>query len=535
MLMREQPDQARLGFEALYYDELLHKVNPYGDVGIITLWSPYRTVSRKLQSISESILDPDSSRVAVVANLYGDGLQAMLANLLYNPQIRHLIALGESLGLATCAEIEAFLSQGLEETTMLGSPLQRIVGTERVFPSIEGFDADLLRERLSFRYLGKLSNPELPAALLDLLSHLPTHPRGEARIQTELPMSVAADYTYKPSQISSHSVSRPHPLDCWEELVVRAVRFGHTVELKNGPRLELLNAKAVIVEPKLESPEVLAKYGFSLERFMAYQARILDPQLPGGISYTYGNRLRGYFDQGSGGHDTLATMISRLKEDIQSRQAYVTLWDSSKDLQESEQSATAPCLVSLFFRYSEGGLTLSATYRSHNLLTAWLENVYGLMAIQKHVAEQVGVPVGSITVFSQSLSVDPRNPRYGLAKSIDEGWTRDMDLDRESGKYSLREDPCGYFVVTVDQEQECLIAEHRFGGVLIKRYQADKAQKIEQAVIGDMAVSLVSHALWLGRELNAKEQILQQKIKAKRALAAASGPDGPRQPEGGRG
>jgi hypothetical protein len=40
-----------------------------------------------------------------MSNLYGDGLHQMLRNLLYNPQIRHLIAIGEDLGLATNMEI----------------------------------------------------------------------------------------------------------------------------------------------------------------------------------------------------------------------------------------------------------------------------------------------------------------------------------------------------------------------------------------------------------------------------------------------
>src|ERR1700754_2172822 len=108
------------GFEALYFDDLLHHVNPEGDVGLLTLWTPYEAARRKLQDVAPELLDPFRSRVAVVANLYGDGMFAMFCNLLYNPQVRHLVALGQDLNLPTGDEIAAFLERGLEDADLLG-------------------------------------------------------------------------------------------------------------------------------------------------------------------------------------------------------------------------------------------------------------------------------------------------------------------------------------------------------------------------------------------------------------------------------
>jgi thymidylate synthase len=185
----------------------------------------------------------------------------------------------------------------------------------------------------------------------------------------------------------------------------------------------------------------------------------------------------------------------------------VSLWHNAGDLGEGDGGK--PCLTTLFFRRSEGRLTLTATYRSHNLLTAWLENVYGLMAVQAHVAERAGMEPGPIAVLSHSLTIDPSNPRIGLARSLADGWDNDDDLDAASGKYSLREDPHGYFVVSADPGRGAIVAEHRYGGVLVKRYEARRAVTIERQVAADMAVSLVSHAMWLGHELTAKERELR--------------------------
>ena len=517
----------KLAFEPLYYADRLHHINPSGDVGIITLWSPFPAVKRTLETAWPSIFDTSHSRVAVVSNLYGDGMYAMFCNLLFNPQIRHLVAVGEDLGLPTCSEIEAFLEGGLEDTLMLGKEMKRIKGTERLFPAIAEFDESRLRANLSFRYLGKLSRNYLSADLKAYLNELPRSSAAMSfrRLRVNIPVPSAEDYLYRPSEVTAHQVIRGRPLDCWEELVVRGMRFGRPVTLRDGPRLELLNTKAVITAPARESEEVLAKFGFSLERLLEYQRRVIQPEFPGEVQYTYGNRLRGYFLQEDGSTDTLQTTIDGLRLDRETRRAYVSLWDTSMDLATVHKGAecSAPCLTSLFFRYSDGCLSLSATFRSHNLLMAWLENVYGLMAIQRYVADAVDIPIGPITVVSHSLAIDPRSTRYELAQHIVDGWKRDDDIDRITGKRSLREDPNGYFVVTVDKDQGCIVAEHRFNGVLIKQYRARRAIRIEREIIGDMAVSLVSHALWLGRELASKEQILYGRSRMRDRRGGSAG------------
>jgi thymidylate synthase (methanogen type) len=485
-------------------------VNPHGDVGLLTMWSPLDTVARKLGEVAPELLDGDSSRIAVIANLYGDGMLAMFCNLLFNPQIRHLVAIGEDLGMSTKDEIEAFLEHGLVDAEMLGMPVKRVPDTERVFPPLPGFDAATLGARLSFRYLGKLSRPGLGDDLRQTFLELSTSPSPSEsdRLKVVIPEDTDS-YSYKPSEVAGHQVVRARPLDCWQELVVRTMRFGRPVSLRKGTRLELLNAKVVVTEPQAESGEALSEFGFDLDRFRRYQRTILEPGLPEDVDYTYGNRIRGYFQVGDGGTDALAVAVELLRDDPETRRAYMTLWDMEHDL---EDGGAKPCLTTVFFRRVEGRLTLTATYRSHNLLTAWPENVYGLMAIQAHVAERVGMEAGPITVLSNSLGINPASPRYELAKAIERSWTTDDDFNRQTRKYSLREDPNGYFVVTtgVDaNEKPVIVAEHRFGGVLVKRYEAERAVTIEREVAADMAISLISHAMWLGRELTLKERSLR--------------------------
>ena len=501
-----------LTFIPLHHGDRLDMVNPAGDVGVITLWSPVRTARRKLDAISPAILDPAAGRVAVVANLYGDGMYAMLCNLLFNPQITQLIALGEDLGLPTAAELRAFLSEGLEDAAVLGAPLRRVRGTDRLFPVDDAFDAARLQRTVGLTELGALSAPDLGPRLLAALRDLPVAAPAaeEDRRRGDLPDATLPPGSRRPSDVAAHQVVRRRPLDCWTELVVRGVRFGRPVELRNGPRLELLNARAVITDPHEESPEALARHGIQPERLAAYQDAILQPQLPDAIAYTYGNRLRGHFPQSPAGADTLQTVIDTLRTRPESRRGYVALWDTALDLPADEtQDSASPCLTTLAFRLHEGRLALTSTFRSHNLLTAWMLNVYGLIAIQRHVASALDAEPGPLTVISHSLGIDPANPRFALAQALARDWKRDEDRDQDTGKYTLREDPSGYFVVTADGERGVVVAEHRYGGLLLKRYEGPRADHLLREIGGDMAVSLVSHGLWLGYELARHEALLR--------------------------
>lgn len=490
-------------FKPLYYQEKLSVLNPSGDIGVITLWSPVRQVLAKVHERAPELM-ATNGRFAVAGNLYGDGFFAMLCNLLYNPQIVHLIAVGQDL-TGVVLDLEAFLAKGTEPATILGQKVRQIIDRQRYIPDVEDFQEKFLRERLSFKYFGKLSQPGIIGDIKRYCSQLPlTGNPGRERVRVEVPSPTKQKFSFKPSNLAGHQVIRRRPLECWRELVVRTLRFGTPVTLDKGVRIELHNVKVVVGEPIEETDEQLAAYNFDADAFVNYQEDILKGDLPENISYTYGHRLRRYFTGAHGTIDTLEFAIARLTTDPETRHAYISLWDTGFDLShptEPDARTSVPCLVTIFFRKIDGRLTLTATYRSHNLLTAWLQNVYGLIAIQRYVASSIGLEQGPVTVISHSLAADPASTRYPLGLAMLEAWNRDDDEDPQTGKPVLREDPNGYFTVSIDESERTIIVDHLFDGILVKRYEATKAEEIERAVASDMAISVVSHAMWLGREL----------------------------------
>ena len=187
-----------------------------------------------------------------------------------------------------------------------------------------------------------------------------------------------------PSRPQAHTVVRDTPLEAWQELLFVISRFGHPVTLAKGERLELQNLKVVVNQPVFESEEALRQHHFDPEKLRTYQRDFLRGEKGPTKPIVTATACASYF-----GNDNVTACLNRLLADPEDRKAYLTLWDNRRDL---EVPKGQPCFVSLFCRRYDQQLTLTATFRTHNALDAWLPNVYGIMAVQQFLAPQLNLP-----------------------------------------------------------------------------------------------------------------------------------------------
>jgi thymidylate synthase len=478
-------------FVPLHFGDRLTVVNPEGAIGVVTLWSRLDYVmARFLQAGVD--LGEETSSIAVFGTLYGNGLREMLRNLLYNPQIRVLLICGHDRS-GSREELTNFFELGLEPVdsavVRYRSPEPGIIVTPARIRQTRRIMDDLVRREqfLNHPQIVWLGDPQEEAILAEITEFSASYqpvafPPGE-RLEVPLP---EVELEYFPSNPRAHLVVGDTPLAAWKEMLYLVTHFGHRVTLKKGDRLELQYVKVVVEKPRFEGEEQLRAAHLDPERLRRYQEEILQGELRRDETYNYGHRLRTYF-----GLDTLAACAERLKKDPEDRKSYVALWDSARDLTAKEGR---PCLVSLFFRKFEDKLTLSATFRTHNAMDAWLLNVYGLMAIQKWVAERVGLPTGAIVVLSHSLGLDPRELDRAL-----------MIIGKRP--FKVRLDPMGYFRVTLDEGE--IIVEHRFEDVTLKEYRGRTALSLQHQITRDRALSDINHAIYLGRQLAKAEEALK--------------------------
>nr|VFJ55333.1 MAG: thymidylate synthase [Candidatus Kentron sp. DK]VFJ55405.1 MAG: thymidylate synthase [Candidatus Kentron sp. DK] len=489
-----------MDFEPVYYRDRLRIVNPCGDVGISTLWSTVRQISKIFDELGVD-MDPATSRISVIANLYGNGFPHMLRNLLWNPQIRHILILGQDLS-GSRLELINFFHLGIEPTTFQDIPAFRISGTNRI---IDGeVTPGHFAGRIHITPLGLISDHTTKTGIRSFFDNLPPKDETtEQRVNIPIPK---VEITRFPTEPRAQTILRDTPIEAWKELIFRLVRFGHPNQLRKGKRYELQNVKVVVEKPEIESQERLAEIGFSLEKFQRYQEWILDPVKPDDLEYSYGNRMRGYFTHEGAIVDLLEAAVQRLSNDPESRHAYVSLWDPARDISEKKGH---PCLVSLYFRCFDNRLTVTAVFRTHNAFTAWLQNCYGLMAIQAFVANRIGMEQGPITIFSHSISVSEES--IDQAKIVADAKHTDDMVDSETGKREPRYDYNGDFAVTVDQDAGEIVVHHTYRGVTLTEYRERHAEELEARIARDCAVSEISHALYLGREIARKEAILKGK------------------------
>ena len=479
-------------FIPLYFRDRLTIINPRGIIGVVTLWSRVDYVLERFRQAGVD-LDPATSPIAGFGTLYGNGLRELLRNLLYNPQIQTLLICGHDrsgskqelinffeLGLETLESSLVRYKDGAGSTSV--SPC-RITRTKRLIDDL--VKPELFRLELQRKWLG---DPQEEGTLSKIRGFFaawrPGPPTEAPRLEIPLP---EVEVQYFPSNPRAFQVVRDSILEAWKEALYLLTRFGRRVTLKKGDRLELQHVKVVVEKPRFEPEEKLRALNLDPEQLRRYQADLLRGELRVDETYNYGHRLRRHF-----GLDALEACAQRLKQDPEDRKSYVTLWDTPRDLRAKEGR---PCLVSLYFRKFEDKLTMSATFRTHNVMDAWPLNAYGLMAVQQWVAEGAGLPPGPLIVVSHSLGLDPREIDRAL-------------MVMGTRPFKVHMDPMGYFRVTLDGDE--ILVEHRFEDVTLKEYRGKKAERLQHEIARDAAVSDLNHAIYLGRQLAKAETALKE-------------------------
>lgn len=471
-------------FEPIFFKNKIAVLNPEGFIGVVTLWSKPQWVIDRMEEAGIN-LSEDSSPIAAVGTLYGNGLPELLRNLLNNPQISVIIICGKDKS-GSAADLCNFFRNGLEEVEFLGEKKNRILGTTRFIDNM--VSRQMFLNLPEIHEVGDLKSAESMRMMKETVeSRFRPESKGLERKSIPLPH---ADTRRFPSDPRNHNVVAKYPLDAWRELIFRLVRFGHVTHLRKGDRLELQNVRVVVNQPGAVSRDALREFGIGLKElreFRDYYQNFLNPQLPPDYTYTYGHRMGSYFRV-----DSIEEVAKNLNKDPEDRKSYVSLWDTGKDLAGDKGH---PCLVSLYFRKFDGMLTLTATFRTHNAMDAWMKNYYGLLRAQNEVSSLTGIEPGPITIISHSISVDPR--RFDMAKTV-----------ADKKKFRIEMDPMGNFSIeTADGE---IVVRHYFGGVQIDEYRGTKAMVIGHQMAGNCAVSDISHAIYLGRMLERAQKCLEE-------------------------
>lgn len=117
----------------------------------------------------------------------------------------------------------------------------------------------------------------------------------------------------------------------------------------------------------------------------------------GKLAYTYNELLWN--------NDQVTKVINRLKEDPDSRQLWISLWNPDKDPDFLGGVSRVPCSLGYGLQVRDGKLNLHYVMRSCDFATHFRNDVYLAIRFLEWVAEKTGYPVGSFTHTIFSLHV----------------------------------------------------------------------------------------------------------------------------------
>lgn len=98
-------------------------------------------------------------------------------------------------------------------------------------------------------------------------------------------------------------------------------------------------------------------------------------------------------------------VVNRLKEDPDSRQLWISLWDPCRDADLLGGVSRVPCSLGYGFQVREGKLNMHYVMRSCDFSTHFANDVYLAIKLLEYVAKLTGYEVGSFTHTIFSLHV----------------------------------------------------------------------------------------------------------------------------------
>lgn len=482
--MRATPSQCQ--YKALYKPNQL--IYGHGQTAVITGWTVRSVVAKHLQP----------HEYAVIGQLYSStrGINLLIRNLLFNPHIRYLVVLNatredKNAGAGSC--LLDFFHNGFEEGLsdngrrcwVIRSPIAGYIDIE-----VDASALEKLRESVK---------SQEAKSITEAVNFAKSHAQQDAvppwGLPLEFPLSTVAP-TILPGPRYGHRIEGKTIAETWVKIIHRIKTTG-TIRPTgyDGQWQELIDLMAIVTDEPPDFYFPKPNY-LPIDRsfLQEYISQILD-DAPNqeGVKYTYGQRLRSWF-----GRDQIEQVIDKLIADPNSARAVMSLWDVSHDASDNP-----PCLNHIWVRIVEDELSLTATFRSNDMFSAWPANAMGLRALQKHIWEKIythsthQLRMGPLIIISQSAHI--YDDCWENADSLIQSQYEKICSSRDYA------DPAGSFLITVQNDN--IIVEHLTpgSGEVVNCFSGKSATQLYRQIAASCPSLEVEHAMYLGCELRKAE------------------------------
>lgn len=458
-----------MNFRALLFkDQLLYGSCTKG-VGLVVLWSRKEYVTKNLPLDSYTVCGQLYSR--------HQGVNALIVNCLANKSIRYLIVTG--LDLTSSGEVlsklfELGVNEKREVNGMEGFTLDENIPIEEFNSFRENVKLIDLRKEKSFENISKL---------VDSLSKQNAY--GE---NVTLQLSAPRVPNVFPSREIGNVIYANSIATAWKMGLRKIFRFGalKRTEYDEDSR----EVQSLFITVNNSHNEWNDELPFSKTELEEYIPQVVSAVKVDGVEYTYGERLRGELDQ-------ISIIIEKLSKTPYSRRFVASAWTPRRDLFTN----SPPCLVSLQFSVLENKVHLFVFMRSSDFFAAWPKNAFAYNELLKEVAQKANLQAGSLAILSQCAHVYAHD------------YEKALNVVKKQSKYEeWNPDPQGNLVVSL-REEEIYIHHVAQSGKLLGEFHGKTAIEIYRYIANQDIISVISHALDIGCELQKAEIALKLGVK----------------------
>lgn len=459
----------------VYFKENLIVGNLDSGVGVATLWSPREAIAKGL----------DPKTYCVIGQLYSnDGINPMIRNIMARPQIRTIVLCGQDK-IGSADSLANLIKNGIDEKgKVIGKPESKV---EKEIPreAVEKFRQNV--KLVDMR--GVFDTTKIQAAINEASQDNTAF--ADPQIFPEPEISTDR----YPTDASTIKIRGKFVGDVWLRLLWHIMRFGAEKQAHHGTnQKELWNVVTVIEEEDPTDIKWSPWFNFTKEHFEGYKPQVMTKEKIPSLEYTYGQRLRDH-----DGIDQIQSIKDKLKKEPFSRRAVAMTWNVKLD----DASTHPPCLDVVQCVVQDETLFMNCYFRSNDMFRAWPENALALRTMQKEIADELGIMMGSLTIISASAHVYEES--YAAIKEmLKEYYPKAIDF--------CEFDPRGNFVITAANGNINLIHMNPTGSK-IGIYSGKTAMQVYQKLVEDHAVSIIGHALDLGGELQKAEMCLRLGIR----------------------
>ncbi len=497
----------------IYFKDRLTISNLKSTAAIACLWTPKEAIENLVPAENYSIL----------GQLYTKkGINYLIRNILANPSINTIYLCGNDLMESGEAFIKLMRDGITDDYKVVGDDTAEIE-TEITTLAIERFRKNIK--------LVDLRGPDKLAVLKSEIKFSKFEKTWSSpEIFPDPPKPQVSSY---PSEIDLIKIRRPTIAEAYLSILKHVSMFGlesepviNYVSDTSSKLKEILNLAAVITDENPDKWNIPKYLPFSQIDLDNYIKGFFDPD-PHTEDYTYGERLFNYahkeikglkeiypwlkigrfqkhFTNGGINQVSIA-IVRKLKKFPYDKGAIALLGNTFTDIFPQRPSKKTPCLFLIQSQIYQGKLTLTAYFRSNDMYNAWPLNAFALRKLQKNIADELKVKMGSLVTISNMAHIYEHN--FSDVEKLLKNYTGHCEWD-----------PRGNLIVETVEDMIHVKLISPEGNIELKSWEIDgkelnAARKLSFEIDKDLAISVLGSALYIGRQLERAETAVKLHIK----------------------